>query len=268
MNEMYINIGEFNILINLGKDSTDPTIAYNKNKTEIDLLIYLRSFISYKKPTKIDFEIEFLDSKDPELLNMVDNQITYIPLFKTISDRKIITFYQLGIYNFEIVLKNAMFYILKKNGGFGIHASASNIKQKAYLFLAESGGGKSTTAELLKDKFPTLNDDITLIRKLGTKYYLFQTPFVEKPWWIKKTTKLYPVGKIFFLHKSSEFKAILKSNILNLKPEVLPQIIAAQNPDKIIFKNVNDFIKSTNNFYDLYFAKESNGLIKLISQIK
>lgn len=267
MNDMYATIGGFNIKISLGKITSDPTTTYLQNKAEIDLLIYLKSFLSHRKLKKIDFEIEFTDIKDPQLLSIPSNNTMYLPIFTFVNDNKVTTYFQLGIFQFETVLKNVLLMILKRNGGFGIHASCAKVGGNAYLFLAESGGGKSTSTELLKDEFPTLNDDITLIRKLGSKYYVFQTPFIEKPWWIRKSSKLYPVGKIFFLHKSAEFKVKPIPNRQPLTANLLKQVIAAQNPDKNVMKNVKDFVRHTNNFYDLYFEKNSEELIKLISHI-
>lgn len=234
---------------------------------EIDLYMYLRVFIISEKPRRVDFVIEFKDLSDPELMNVNNTGKIYSPLFEWISETKILTYYQNNLGQFEIILKHALLAILKKNGGFGIHASVTNVKGNAYLFLGESGAGKSTTVDLLKDKYPTINDDITLIKRLGKKYYVFQTPFVEKAWWIKKTQKLYPVDKIFFLHKSAEFKAEPRTKNQELRTKMLTQIIAAQNPDKSILKNLKDFTLYTNNFYDLYFDKKSEKLTKLISRI-
>jgi len=267
MDEMYAKIGDFVIKVDLGKPSFDPKISFAKNRAEIDLIIYLRTFLTHSQPKKVDFEIQFEDVGEAELITIERTKKTYSPLFQKISDKKVITYYQNNLNQLETVLKHILLLLLKTNGGFGIHASVANVNNKAYLFLGESGAGKSTTVELIKDKFTTINDDITLIKKIGTKYYVFQTPFIEKPWWIKKTQKLYPIDKIFFLHKSAEFKAIPTPNPQHLIANLLTQVIAAQNPDKNILKNVKNFIKETNNFYDLYFDKNSDMLIKLISQV-
>ena len=267
MDEMYAKIGGFNFKFSFKNDLNDPKLSYTKNRVEIDLLIYLRVFLITESPKKFDFEIELCDLGEAELLNIESNKKTYTPLFQKITEKKYITYFQNSINQFEIVLKHALLSILKQNGGFGIHSSVANINGKAYLFLGNSGAGKSTAVELLKDKYPTINDDITLVKKIGRKYYVFQTTFVEKAWWIKKTQKLYPIDKIFFLHQSPEFKAEPLTNNEKRKADLLPQIIAAQNPDKNILKNVKDFIKNTNNFYDLYFAKDSEKLTKLISKI-
>lgn len=268
MDELYAVIGGFNFKFSFKNDLNDPRTTYSKGKAEIDLLIYLRIFLTTTKPKKFDFEIELCDLGEAELLNIESNKKTYSPLYQKVTDKKFITYFQNNITQFETVLKHALLLLLKQNGGFGIHSSVANINGKAYLFLGNSGAGKSTSVELLNDKFPTLNDDITLIKKIGNKYFVFQTPFTEKAWWIKKTQKFYPVTKIFFIHKSQEFKSESNTNRKVISSNLLSQVIAAQFLDKDILENVKVFIKGMNNFYDLYFAKDSDKLVKLISQIK
>ncbi len=267
MDETYAQIGGYNIKIIFKKIyDQEPGLVYYRKKVALDTQLYLGQFNLLSKPKKFDFEIEICDLVDPTLLNTKDQ--IYSPLFQKISDKKFITYYQNNISQLEMVVKHALLILTEKHGGFGIHASCANVNGRAYLFLGKSGAGKSTSVELLKDKYPTISDDMTLLKKIGQKYYVFNTPFLEKSWWIKKSHDLYQIDKIFFIHKSAEFKMNSKPKNNQLTTGLFKQVEAAQNPDKNILKNVNEFIKSTNNFYDLYFAKDSKNLIELISHIK
>ena len=67
------------------------------------------------------------------------------------------------------------------------------------LFIAESGGGKSTLCTFLREK--TLNDDILIITKQNGKFYAQTTPF---GFFNKIECRI--VDRIFYLIKSKENK--------------------------------------------------------------
>ena len=68
-------------------------------------------------------------------------------------------------------------------GGFMLHASAVVHNQKAYLFSAPSGTGKSTHTQLWLKHFDDayiLNDDKPAIRVVGQDIYVYGTPWSGK----------------------------------------------------------------------------------------
>lgn len=268
MDDLYVKIGDFNLKILLSDDISDSQISYYKNKTERDLLIYLRGFQMHSKPKQIDFEIEFKYREESSLLTHEKSNKIYTPLLEKASESKFVTYYQISVYEFETVLKNALFILLKNNSGFGIHASAARVGNAAYLFLGKSGAGKSTTVELLKYKYNTISDDITFLRRRGKDYYVFQAPFVERSWWIKKNQKLTKVSKVFFLNKSKSFKLIERNNRAIISKKIKRQVVAAQMLDLKTLKQIDQFIDDVGMFYDIYFAKDSNKLISLVEKIK
>ncbi|WP_439183716.1 hypothetical protein [Carboxylicivirga taeanensis] len=68
-------------------------------------------------------------------------------------------------------------YLAHYNGGFIIHASTIAYKNKGYLFSAVSGTGKSTMAELWRQKGATIiNDDRLIILPDGDKFRAWNTP--------------------------------------------------------------------------------------------
>ncbi len=94
-----------------------------------------------------------------------------------------------------------------------IHSSSLIYKDKAYIFTADSGTGKSTHTGLWKKVFgrevTILNDDKPIVRKLDGVWTAFGTP------WSGKTdlnvNKSAPIGAIIFL-KRGETNSIRKLN--------------------------------------------------------
>ncbi len=70
------------------------------------------------------------------------------------------------------------------HGALILHCSALAMDNKAYLFTAPSGTGKSTHAklwrEVFKDKVVMINDDKPVIRLIGDEFYVYGTPWNGK----------------------------------------------------------------------------------------
>ena len=63
------------------------------------------------------------------------------------------------------------------------------------------GAGKSTVIKLLRFHHPAQADDNVIIKKERiTPYFFYQTPFIEKEWWVNPSK--YQINKIFFLRKA------------------------------------------------------------------
>ncbi len=84
----------------------------------------------------------------------------------------------------EYMETGAVFYrTLIAHSGFLLHASAVVYEDKAYLFSAPSGTGKSTHTSLWLKEFPgaeILNDDKPAIRILDDGIYVYGTPWSGK----------------------------------------------------------------------------------------
>ncbi len=69
-------------------------------------------------------------------------------------------------------------------GGMMLHASAVAVEDKAYLFSAASGTGKSTHTQLWLEKFGNsayiINDDKPAIRYVDGELYVYGTPWSGK----------------------------------------------------------------------------------------
>ena len=83
----------------------------------------------------------------------------------------------------ELILLSSHFSLeLIKHQGFVLHASAISYKDKAVLFSADSGVGKSTHTRLWqkhfgKDAVHIINDDKPALRLFGNSFTVYGTPF-------------------------------------------------------------------------------------------
>lgn len=70
-------------------------------------------------------------------------------------------------------------YVLSSRNGAVIHAAAATLNGKGFLFPGRSEAGKSTISRLLKARGEgvLLSDDRGVVRKMGSDYTLFGTPW-------------------------------------------------------------------------------------------
>lgn len=91
--------------------------------------------------------------------------------------------------------------------GFMLHASAVAMENRAYLFSAKSGVGKSTHTGLWQryfgeDKALIINDDKPAIRFLGNKFYAYGTPWSGKS--NKNLDIKVPVNGVIFIERAEK----------------------------------------------------------------
>ena len=130
----------------------------------------------------------------------------------------------------EYMLTAAVFYKqLLDYEGFMLHSSAVVADNKAYLFSADSGTGKSTHTELwLKlfgDKAYILNDDKPALRLIDGIWYAFGTPWSGKcP---TSVNKQVPLGGIAMIERAEENEIYPFYG-----PEAIRQVLAQVNRPK------------------------------------
>ena len=104
------------------------------------------------------------------------------------------------------LLKNASYALIKKYDGLMLHSAAIVYKNKAYLFVAPSGTGKTTHVMLWKkmlgDKVFILNGDKPFIRNIGGKAYAFGGPFKGKEGFGQSGK--YEIGGIYLLRRGNQ----------------------------------------------------------------
>lgn len=94
--------------------------------------------------------------------------------------------YQLDISSYEsiAIYRKYIYEVLDKYDAFFFHCSSVAVDNKAIMFTAKSGTGKSTHRKLwvknFKDKVTVINDDKPVIRKVDGVFYVYGTPWKGK----------------------------------------------------------------------------------------
>lgn len=253
---IFLNIAGFNIQINL--KPTEWNFVYKKLKN--DICKHYSGFIIKDHIGKIDYFIDINETSS--LLTIIKKpQLYFFNLFENIRKNKIVTYYQISLVQFQMVLREVLLDLLADNHGFIMHGSAVNKAYDAsYIFTGKNGAGKSTAMSLLNPLFPALADDTVIVKKEKEGYYLYQTPFIEKNDWVKKSGKRFFINKIFFIKKANYFK-IEKINDKNLLTQkLIQQFWTKDEVKKKQIKTLFEFVSEYNNFYYLYFSKNKNKL--------
>ena len=89
--------------------------------------------------------------------------------------------------------------LLSRGRGMIFHACGMDDHGKGYLFLGNSGDGKSTTARLWFDHgLIVLNDDRIIVRETKGKFWMYGTPWHGD--FKEHSPRGLPIHKLFFLH--------------------------------------------------------------------
>ncbi|MFA5770293.1 MAG: hypothetical protein WC894_02250 [Patescibacteria group bacterium] len=258
---IYLNIAGFNIQVDL--KPIEWRFALKLKEKEIKK--YWTGFI-VSKPKTIDFIINFIERSYLEVLYKKKEKKQYMGFFEEINKKEINTFYQISIFQFQVILRRIISILLAGNG-FILHGSASDINGRAFLFTGNNGAGKSTTMKLLNPEHPALADDTVIIKKENSQYYLYQTPFIEKEWWVKKNSQKLELEKVYFLKKEKFFKEeIIKDKNL-LFEKIIKQFWTEDDEfvskkTKLIYKFSHEF----NKFYYFSVAKNKKRLLDFIKK--
>lgn len=199
---------------------------------------------------------------DPVEINIRQRKISHFYLDKDITN---------GIKSFDPRLVTfAYSQILALMHGALLHCSCVVKEGLAFLFFAESGGGKSTVANLSK-QYHILGDDIIAIRKIKKKFFAFPTPWRQRVFTNGKVIHKANVRAVFFLKKSKHIhfvplrpeEALVRTLSQQIHFFLYTEMPMAEN----IFFTTADFFKNTP-AYQMYFRKESNFWMELEKAIK
>lgn len=259
---LHVQIAGFTIKIQFSKTE----LGYLKKRLQAEIIHWASSFILQNAPKKIDYTIEFVDGTQTDFLLRQNQGEHYLLFDKRKERKKVATFYHLSIFQFQLLLRNVLQNLLKTNNGFMLHASASEIRGEANLFLGPSEAGKTTTINLLREYFQPLTDDTAVIKKERGRFYFYQTPLVEREWDIKKSIQKYPIGRIFFLKKAKFFKLKRITNQVDIITSLTKQLWIAKKDAGVYLKKLLSFIINQGEFYFLYFAKSNKSLKELLER--
>jgi hypothetical protein len=80
-------------------------------------------------------------------------------------------------YSIDTVLRITHSLVLAEEGGFLVHAASALRGGSAHLFAGVSGAGKTTMARLAPSDAVVLTDEISYVRRIGSGYRAYGTPF-------------------------------------------------------------------------------------------
>lgn len=166
--------------------------------------------------------------------------------------------------HFYLELMIAINTILAKNmTGVILHATGimDIAMQRAYVFMGESGAGKSTIAKLIPQKssgYKVLSDDRVVVKKEEAGFYVYGTP------WVSDTKqKLNEFGKLeyfFFLYHGNHLYTE-EENKISLKRKLISNIFDFPFWDREctynLFKLCDQMIDELCGF-NLYFSLSSD----------
>ena len=80
-------------------------------------------------------------------------------------------------YSLDAVLRIMHSLVLAEEGGFLVHAASGVRNDRAFVFAGVSGAGKTTMSRLAPPDATLLTDEISYIRRSGSSYHAYGTPF-------------------------------------------------------------------------------------------
>lgn len=158
-----------------------------------------------------------------------------------------------------------LFYILNKHNGILMHASAVFTNNKGYIFTGKSGVGKTTISHIFTKKYAKLiHDDRIAIRKIDTKYYMYNTPIYNND-----TSKRSVITEIFLLKQDNE-NSLTKIDGAKAISMLLANCIHQNYNDSLLSYLLNFLsdLSETTPIYILNFKKDDSIVNFLTENIK
>ncbi len=225
-----------------------------------DILLMPYNWYVKMQEDNISIYIEFLDDA------YIENTLAIIkPKEKTIL-------ISLQAKNKNLVLSDPLFqplgsllmvYLAYLSEGFLIHASGVVADNKGMIFTAVSGTGKSTMAQLWKNKGHTIiNDDRLWLHKINEKWYMFNTPMV----WYAQKPAMAEVNKIFLIRQAT-INEINKISGIQASMKVMSNCIQHFANQEMTTKHLDRVLDFTSKIpiYDCGF-KPDNEIVELINE--
>lgn len=106
-------------------------------------------------------------------------------------------------YSIDAVLRMVHTLVLAEEGGFLVHAASGLRNGRAFVFAGISGAGKTTMARLAPPDATVLTDEISYIRKSGSSYHAYGTPFAGELARVGANAAA-PLAAVYFLEKGPE----------------------------------------------------------------
>jgi len=195
------------------KSSDSPFTRYFCKRRQAKFLSFLKSnyvITPYSSDRPSDYQITFYDLPISKTQIIHKSRlgsgsgISYFAYFFSQNGKTIGIPYSASTSHIAYIILKLLLTQLSKQSAFILHASSNIFHNKLLVFVAPSGGGKSTITTLLDSKFPSFSDEYIVIKKQGTSYVGALLGLKEKnhSFSPKKLSKHFPVHSVIFLRKS------------------------------------------------------------------
>lgn len=188
----------------------------------------------------VDHEVWVIDFDGDRLL-LQDNEELFIAGGK-IKNKKTYMYYHINETEFNLLLLKSVQKLLPKRNAVLFHASSIIHNNFGIMFIAPTGGGKSTIIQLLQKLGSKYTDDISIIKKTNNSFELYQSPFSEKNPILKRNNS-YPLKLICILHKSKKCNLRTYSFTESLK-KVAANALIVPSTDKRRRNIVSELVKN------------------------
>lgn len=175
-----------------------------------------------------------------------------------------------GICESLAVFRKICKKILYEYNGILFHSAVIVYKEKAYIFTAKSGTGKTTHIRLWKkllgDKVKILNGDKPILREKDGQIIAYGTPWQGKENY--GCNMQAPLGGVFLLNRGVE-NSVEKADVKTAIPFMLSQTLRYQ--DEICVSNLLSFFEKmilTIPIYNLYCNMELSAVETSLSVIE
>ena len=186
-----------------------------------DLNIGVKNQCDFSKKYMKDYLVDGTDTDF--VVSVTDSMIDYE---KQIAIEKVPEQY----YELTGILRCICEKILEEYNGFFLHCSCLLYEDKAIVFTAKSGTGKSTHArlwrEVLSDKVTMINDDKPIVRYIDGEFIIYGTPWNGKHS-LSNNIKA-PIKAIYYLHQAKENK-VERCDPISSISKMLSQTILPDN---------------------------------------
>jgi hypothetical protein len=146
-------------------------------------------------------------------------------------------------YSIDSVLRIVHTLMLAPAGGFLLHASSAVRNGKAFLFSGLSEAGKTTIARLAPSDAALLTDEASYIRRVGSRYFAYGTPFAGELGEPGKNISA-PIAALYLLHKAQENRIVPVKSAEAVRRLLRNILFFAQDADSVnqVFESACAFV--------------------------
>jgi len=134
--------------------------------------------------------------------------------------------------------------LLASRGGLLVHAASAVRNGGAYLFAGVSGTGTTTISRLAPSDATLLTDEISYLRREGSGYAAYGTPFAGELGEPGKNVRA-PLAALYLLKQGPENRIVPVGNAEAVR-ELMRHVLFLAHDEalvKMVFQTVCDFVK-------------------------